>query len=144
VDRRFAFDTTWLVAASPEEVRDVLVDLEHYPAWWPEVRAVAKVGEDDAIVLCRSVLPYTLELRLHAVSRELPTLRVEVSGDLRGSVAWTLSDDGAGGTRIKASQEVALVPFPTVVVAAARPVLVWNHHRMMRGCAAGLSARLSG
>ena len=83
MDRHFTFDTTWSVAATPDEVRDVLIDLEHYPEWWPQVRAVAKLGDDDAIVLCRASLPYALELRLHAVCRELPTLRVDVATDGR-------------------------------------------------------------
>lgn len=142
--KHFVFDTTWAIAAPAARVRDVLVDLERYPEWWPQIRAVAKLGDDDAIVLCRSMLPYTLELRLHAVCRELPTLRVDVAGDLRGSVAWTVTADGDGACVVQAHQEVDLVPFPRALIAAGRPVLTWNHDRMMRGCATGLAARLSG
>ena len=142
-NRHFSFDTTWSVDAPPDDVREVLVDLERYPQWWPQVRAVAKLGEDDAIVVCRATLPYSLELRLHAVSRELPTLRVDVAGDLAGSVAWTLTEEGHG-TRVDAHQEVELRGVPAALVAATRPLLSWNHHRMMRGCALGLDAQLSG
>ena len=143
MDRHFRFDTTWSAPAAPDRVRDVLVDLERYPQWWPQVRAVGKLGDDDAVVLCRSALPYTLELRLHAVSRELPTLRVEVTGDLVGSVAWTLRDDGAGGTDIEARQEVELVALPAALVAPLGPLLAWNHARMMAGGCAGLRTRLA-
>ena len=122
----------------------MLVDLERYPAWWPQIRAVGKLGEDDALVLCRAALPYTLELRLHAVSRDLPQLRVDVAGDLRGSVVWTLGDDGRGGCLVEARQEVELARLPGALVAAVRPILAWNHHRMMLGCQAGLAARLAG
>lgn len=142
MDRHFSFDTRWLLGATPERVRDVLIDLEHYPAWWPQVRAVAKLGEDDALVLCRAALPYTLELRLHAICRELPTLRVEASGDLRGSIAWTV-EASATGCVVHARQEVELTRLPSAVVAATRPILGWNHARMMAGGLAGLRARLT-
>ena len=45
-------------------VHEVLLDLEHYVDWWPQVRAVASAGPDDALVVCRSLLPYDLELHL--------------------------------------------------------------------------------
>ena len=109
----------------------------------PQIRAVAKLGDDDAIVLCRATLPYALELRLHAVERELPTLRVDIAGDLAGSVAWTLAEEADGGTRVEAHQEVELTAVPALLVAMTRPLLAWNHHRMMRGCALGLDARLA-
>ena len=143
LNRHFSFDTTWSLDATVAAVRDVLVDLERYPEWWPQVRAVAKLGDDDAIVVCRAALPYALEPRLHAVSRELPTLRVDVAGDLVGSVAWTLTEEPGGGTRVEAHQEVELTTVPAALVAVARPLLTWNHDRMMRGCALGLDARLS-
>ena len=78
--KAYEFRETWEVAAPVDDVHDVLVDLERYPAWWPQVVAVASLGPDDARVLCRSALPYTLDLVLHAVSREAPTLEVEVAG----------------------------------------------------------------
>ncbi|MDP3895004.1 MAG: hypothetical protein Q8Q44_27460, partial [Nocardioides sp.] len=65
--RHYTFRDTWVVPASAARARAVLVDLEHYGSWWPQVVAVAKVGPDDARVLCRSALPYTLDLHLHAV-----------------------------------------------------------------------------
>ena len=68
--RSFHFESTWEVAAPLADVHSVLVDLEHYPDWWPQVLAVAKLDDDTARVLCRSVLPYTLDLVLGAVHRE--------------------------------------------------------------------------
>ncbi len=90
---------------APPAVHDLLVDLEHYPDWWPQVVAVASLGPDDARVLCRSTLPYTLDLVLHAVDRSPGRLEVAVSGDLSGSVRFALSDD-PGGTRLDFAQEV--------------------------------------
>lgn len=140
-ERLFQFVDSWEVDASPERVRDVLVDLERYPQWWSEVRAVAKVNDDEAIVLCRSRLPYTLEMHLHAVSRELPTVRVDITGDLDGWAQWTLIETAAG-TRLDFAQEVDLVRLPRWIASATRPLLTWNHHRMMSGARLGLMSRL--
>ena len=90
----YSFRASWLTPAPPDAVAGTVVDLEHYPEWWPQVRAVAKLGPDTARVLCRSALPYTLDLVLDAVSREAPVLEVAVSGDLEGFVRWTVAPDG--------------------------------------------------
>jgi carbon monoxide dehydrogenase subunit G len=139
----YEFRGTWTVAAPLEAVRDTVVDLEHYPEWWPQIRAVAKLGPDDARVLCRSALPYTLDLLLHAVSRDGPVVEVAVSGDLDGSVRWRLSPE-AGGTRMDFEQRVEVSGLLAVLSYAARPLLRWNHHRMMLGCISGLRDRLAG
>ncbi|MDF1603885.1 SRPBCC family protein [Nocardioides sp. YIM 152315] len=137
----FVFRDSWEVAASPAAVHGVLVDLEHYPAWWPQVVAVASLGPDDARVLCRSVLPYTLDLVLHAVSRSAERLEVGVSGDLAGSVCFALTPVAAG-TRLDFTQEVSVQGWLGAAAYVARPLLRWNHRRMMRGCRQGLD-RLS-
>ncbi|MFT4083354.1 MAG: SRPBCC family protein [Nocardioides sp.] len=140
---RYRFTDDWTVPGSPAAVRDLLVDLGDYPRWWPQVRAVASLGSDRARVRCRSALPYTLDLTLRAVSRELPRLEVEVSGDLAGRVSWTLRP-AATGTRMLFEQDV-MVDGPLALASRVlRPVLRWNHARMMAGCRAGLVRRLSG
>lgn len=136
--RPYLFRERWTVPAAPEQVRDVLTDLEHYPAWWPQVVAIAKLGEDDAIVLCRSALPYTLELRLHALSRDLPTIAVAIDGHLRGQVRWTLTPYGEGSTALLWEQQVRVTGWLAPLAALARPLLRWNHARMMAGGLAGL------
>ena len=141
--RSYEFRETWEVAAPVDAVRDVLVDLERYPEWWPQVVAVASLGPDDARVLCRSTLPYTLDLVLHAVSREAPLLEVEVAGDLTGAVRWHLSPT-ATGTRLDFAQDVTvqgrLLGWASYV---GRPLLAWNHDRMMAGCLEGLRRQLA-
>ncbi len=144
----YFFRDSWHVAASPERVRDVVIDLERYPLWWPQVVAVASLGPDDARVLCRSALPYTLDLVLHAVTRELPVLEVEVSGDLAGRIGFTVTEEpgragGAGGARLDFAQEVVVSGPLAVASRVARPLLTWNHERMMRGCRQGLARRLA-
>jgi carbon monoxide dehydrogenase subunit G len=138
-ERHFSFTDSWTVPAPPERVREVLIDLERYPEWWPQVRAVAKLDDDNARVLCRAALPYTLDLILTAVSRDLPTVRVDLDGPLAGWAAWTVTASEEG-TRLDFEQEVDLVSVPAWLIAATRPLLVWNHHQMMRGAQRGLSA----
>lgn len=138
---RHQFRETWTVAAPPDEVAAVLTDLEFYPQWWPQVVAVAALDEDSARVLCRSRLPYTLDLVLTAVTRRAPTLRVDVGGDLVGHVRFDLVAEGPR-TRLDFQQDVTVSGWLALASRVGRPVLHWNHAQMMRGCREGLSARL--
>ncbi len=139
----YEFRGSWTVAAPLDAVREAVVDLEHYPDWWPQVRAVVKLGPDDARVLCRSTLPYTLDLVLHAVSREGTVLEVEVGGDLAGRVRWRLAPQGSG-TRMDFEQRVEVTGPLALASYVVRPLLRWNHHRMMLGCIGGLRDHLAG
>jgi hypothetical protein len=138
----YAFTDSWSTSASPEVVRDVLVDLEHYVDWWPQVRAVASAGPDDALVVCRSLLPYDLELHLRAESRETELLRVGIDGPIRGFAEWRLAAAGAG-TRLDFEQRVRAVARTFRWASyAAKPLLSANHTWMMRGAQRGLEERL--
>jgi len=145
----YVFTTDWAVPAPVAEVAAVLDDLERYPEWWPQVRAVASLGPTTARVLCRSTLPYTLDLVLEAVRRPGPvvepveTLEVDVGGDLEGRVRWHLAP-AAGGTAMHFEQEVEIGGALALASYVARPLLAWNHHRMMVGCELGLRRWLAG
>ena len=144
--RRYTFTSSWETPAPVGEVAATVLDLEHYPEWWPQVRAVAKLGPDTAWVRCRSVLPYTLDLVLDAVCRTPPRLEVAISGDLSGyaRVSLTPAADAAGGTRLEFRQQVEARGLVGLASYLLRPVLVWNHARMMAGCEEGLARRLTG
>jgi hypothetical protein len=138
----FAFSDRWVATAGPERVQEVLLDLEHYVDWWPQVRAVASLGPDDALVVCRSRLPYDLELHLHAESRGPDVLRVGIDGPIRGFAAWRLTPV-EGGTRLDFEQRVEAVGRAFRWASyVAKPVLAANHAWMMRGAEQGLEARL--
>ena len=133
----YRFDGEWRVDGSPDTVAAVLADLGRYPAWWPQILAVASLGPDDARVLCRSTLPYTLDLVLTAVRRETRVLETALSGDLTGLVRWTVAGE-RDGSRLRWEQEVTVTGLLAVASYAARPLLAWNHRRMMAGGIAGL------
>ncbi len=140
----YALRGTWRVGAPVAQVAEVLVDLERYPEWWPQVRAVGWLGPDDGLVLCRSALPYTLALRLRARRREPPALEVALEGDLTGTVRWHLTEEPGGGTRVDVEQDVVAGGGLALLSAVARPLLRWNHDRMMADGMRGLRARLGG
>lgn len=142
------FHEAWHVAAPPEAVARTLADLAAYPSWWPQVVAVAALGDDHARVLCRSRLPYTLDLVLTAVTREVPRLEVRVEGDLDGWVRFDLVPDvgpqGAGpGTLLDFHQQVSARGWLAYASGPLRRLLPWNHHEMMRGCRDGLRGHLA-
>lgn len=138
----YRFEHRLSVRAPLEQVHRVLVDLERYPAWWPQVRAVGSLGPDTALVLCRSALPYDLELVLHAVRREPPVLEVRIGGAIEGSARWTLSRYD-GTTRLAYEQEVDAHGALAWASYLLKPLLRWNHRRMMAGFDRGLGEALS-
>jgi carbon monoxide dehydrogenase subunit G len=137
----YAFEHELWLAAPRAAVHAVLVDLEQFGSWWPQVRAVASLGPDDALVVCRSALPYDLELHLHAESRAPGLLRVRIDGPITGTAQWALTEV-PGGTRLAFAQHVHATG-PSLVLASyvLKPLLRWNHERMMRGAEEGLTAR---
>jgi len=147
VRARFEFTGEWVVDGPADTVAAVLGDLGTYPTWWPQVRAVASLGPVDARVLCRSALPYTLDLVLTAVHREPRLLETRLTGDLDGVVRWRIAEE-AVGTRLRWEQEVTVRGAMAVAAYVARPLLAWNHQRMMSAGVAGLRVevrrRLSG
>ena len=139
----YRFTHEAVVAASRERVQAMLVDLEHYPEWWREVHAVLKIDDDNAVVLVRSVLPYELELHLHAVSRDPGLLEVAIGGALQGWSRWHLYDEGPDRCLLRYEQEVTVrAPLLRLGSWLARPLLRWNHARMMRGAEDGLRRAL--
>lgn len=131
-----------IVDAPASRVAEVLVDLEFYPTWWPQVRAVASLGPDDAWAICRSALPYHLELHLTALRRDPEHLEVAIDGPIRGFARWQLGQSGAG-TALHFTQEVEAQGALAVASRVLRPLLTWNHEVMMRGCVQGLRDALA-
>jgi hypothetical protein len=140
MSRRYTFDHRWTVAARASRVHEVLADLERYPDWWPQIRAVAKIDDDNARVICRSVLPYNIDLLLTAIRRDPLMLETTLSGDLQGTARWLLHPVG-DRTDLVYLQDVLVTGrlLGALSVALRRP-LAWNHDKMMAGCRGGLAA----
>ncbi|HEU4567577.1 MAG TPA: SRPBCC family protein [Marmoricola sp.] len=140
----YHFSSSATVDAPRARVHGLLLDLERYPEWWHQVRAVGSLGPDDALLVCRSLLPYDLEVRVHAVSREPGCLAVDVDGPLAGWVRWALTELGPHRTRLDYEQRVRVRSWPLVAGSwVARPLLRANHAWMMRGAERGIRRRLA-
>jgi hypothetical protein len=140
VSARYRFEHAWRVPLPREWLFDVLADVAGYPAWWPQVRAVARVDDDTAHVVARSLLPYSLDLVLtRAVEdRGSGVLEARIDGQLAGWSRWRLDAEGET-TALRYEQEV-LTPgrLMTAASSVARPALEANHAWMMRGGRRGL------
>jgi hypothetical protein len=139
--RCYQFSSSFNLAAPRKRVHEVLVDLERYGDWWPQVRAVAKIDDDHALVVCRSTLPYGLELELTKVSEAIDLLEVVIDGPIRGWARFHLAENGPVITSLRFEQEVyAEARMMALASYVVKPLLAWNHHRMMAGAEQGLRA----
>jgi hypothetical protein len=141
----YEFRSDWHVAAQPDDVFDVLVDIGSYPLWWPQVRAVARASHDRALLVCRSVLPYSLEFVASRRREDKVTgvLEAGLEGDLDGWARWTLLANGSGTDVVYEQRVVTARSLLRLLAPLARPALKSNHSWMMRGGERGLHHRLA-
>lgn len=142
---RYVFRSEWRFDAPPDAVYHALVDVEHYPAWWHQVRSARWISDKSGELTCRSLLPYDLTF---VIEREVEdplnrTLRARLTGDLTGESQWTITDSAGGGT-IAVFDEDVTVSKGMIRAAGliARPALKFNHGLMMRSGEAGLRRAL--
>ena len=147
VGHLFVFEHVWHVPAASARAYAALADVESYPRWWPEVRSVRRIDEHSGDALVRSVLPYTLHLRL---TRDVEDpdgrrLRVRIGGDLEGWARFSVEHSGPSSSCARYRQEVRIgTPFLRHAATLAGPVLRFNHGAMMRSGERGLAALLGG
>jgi hypothetical protein len=143
---RYRFRSRWRLPAPVDDVFDALGSVRDYPAWWPEVREVARVDEETARVRCRSLLPYDLVFTMREERRDpaAGVLETSLAGDLDGFSRFTLRAEGAGTVADYAQEVVASKPLLRRTALLARPVFVANHRLMMRNGERGLRTFLAG
>ncbi len=140
--RLWQFRHDWVVAASPDDVYAVCADLDAYPTWWREVRSIRRIDDDTGLATIRSVLPYSLHLRM---TRDLEDpverrLRTELAGDLTGWAEFRIEPVGAAKSAVSYRQEVEITaPFLGRLAPALGPLLRANHSAMMRSCERGMA-----
>lgn len=143
---RFQFRSQWRLPAAPQQVYDVLADVETYPQWWPQVRKARRIDDVSGELTCRSLLPYDLVFRMHQELRDGDglVLRAQMDGDLNGSTQWTITSDGNGAAYAVFDEDVSV---GSGLLSAAgrlfRPALKFNHDLMMRAGEKGLRKHLS-
>lgn len=95
----YHFITTWRLAATPQEITDVLGDAAGLARWWPSVYLRVDVldpGDADGLgkvveLWTKGFLPYTLRWRFRVTESNPPTgFRLDAEGDFVGRGIWTL------------------------------------------------------
>lgn len=150
---RYHFITRIELTSPIDDIWATLARSESWIDWWRWLRDVEVLNEGDSEGVGRRVrqtVSSPLRYRLTYVgfitrvsSRELS--RFEAEGDL----------EGQGQFRIEATENgTALITFDwlvetpkewmNLIAPLARPVFVWNHHRLMEDFAEDLSAATGG
>ena len=144
--RHYQFRTVWNLDAPCEHVLAVVRDLESYPRWWPEVKAVTPLGDGRFEVRARSVLPFELRIVAEESARaeRSGTIEARLRGELEGFARWTLEDAG-GACRLVFEQDVETrKTLLDALAPVARPAFRLNHRMMMRHGLVGLQRFLAG
>lgn len=141
----YRFRNVWSVGAAAGRVFDALVDLTSWPRWWPDVRAVHRIDDDTAELLCRSTLPYALILRLRRAVQDERSgrLRVDMTGDLEGYTDAVVAPHDVGAQLAIDQRVVVTKPLLRTLAPVARPLFQVNHALMMRRGRRGLRAYLA-
>lgn len=148
VDRNYyRFHSAWRLCAPTDDVFRALVELDDYPLWWPEVRAVHRLPDDETRrLVCRSLLPYDLVFTLRQVLRDRRAGIIEagLDGDLEGSSRWTVSTAPGGTLAVFDQQVVVNKSLLRRLSLIGRPAFVANHTLMMSHGRRGVTAYLAG
>jgi uncharacterized protein YndB with AHSA1/START domain len=150
----YAFLTTWVVPATPEEITDVLADPEALARWWPSVYlkvAVQDPGDDRGLgrvvdLFTKGWLPYTLRWQFRVTESDPPRgFTIAASGDFVGRGIWTLTPEPpAGGPGTPSGGPTTRVVYDWRISAekgllkrfsfAMKPIFAANHRwAMARG-----------
>lgn len=146
----YCFVSEWEVAAPVAEVWSAILNSQDWPKWWPGVRRVMPVqpggsaGTGDVRrYAMRSALPYTLEFDME-VMEIAPRERLQgmARGEVEGIGVWTFSASERG-CRARYRWDVRTVPlWMNLIAPVARPLIKWNHDRIMTAGARGLARHL--
>jgi carbon monoxide dehydrogenase subunit G len=143
----YAFLTTWLVAATPEEIVDVLGDAEALSRWWPSVYlkvTVLEPGDERGLgrvvdLYTKGWLPYTLRWQFRVTESDPPRgFAIEASGDFVGRGVWTITPEAAagesGGPRTRVEYDWRIVAEKGLLKRlsfVAKPFFAANHRWAM-------------
>jgi len=142
----YRFQSTWGIDAKQADVYSILEAVDHYPEWWPEVRAADRLAADRYRMQIRSFLPYDLVFVGTQWERDPQTgiLSIHMKGDLEGFSRWTIVPRDHETTVTFDEQVTVTKPILRRLAVVGRPAFQWNHALMMRHCRAGLRACLAG
>lgn len=150
---RYHFVTTIELTASPEEIWETLARSKEWADWWRWLKEVEVLNEgspDGVGRRVRHIVSSPLRYRLTYVGfitrTNEPTMsRFEAEGDLEGRGQFRLDPADSSNTLITFDW---LVETPkawmNILAPVARPIFVWNHHRLMDDFAEDLAEATGG
>jgi Polyketide cyclase / dehydrase and lipid transport len=150
VPRPFAFDRTWVFAASPHEFFATVAQTDEFTRWWSWLRVFDVDGPEPAGLhagararcVIQAPLPYALRLTIAVEEVEADALvATQVDGDLRGPARLEIAPHPDGCTaRLVWSLELR-DPILRNVAVFARPAMVWAHDRVVAAGVADFERR---
>lgn len=147
---RYRFVTTWCFDAPADHVWALMQDAETMPKWWSGVRRFEVIGQRRELQVGSRInaavggllgeLVFTLEV-VEVQPGKL--LRMKSTGDLDGEGIWKL-DERDGATFTSYSWDVTTTgSLMNLFGLVFKPVLVWNHNRVMAKGYRSIKTRLA-
>lgn len=146
----FDLTTEWRLAAPRSRVWTLIRNVEAWPDWWPNVRAVRCISPGDESGLGAvheftwgTALPYRIVLRMGVVGID-PLQRIEgvATGDLEGRGAWTF-EDMPGGTIVRYRWTVRTEKsWMKYLAPLLHRLFAWNHGKVMHAGRIGIERLL--
>lgn len=149
---RYHFVTSIELATTPQQIWETLARSEDWVHWWRWLEQAEVLDQGDTRGIGHRVrhrvtspLRYGLTYVGEVNMAEEPVMsRFEAEGDLEGIGQFTLEETGHGSTNITFHW---LVETPktwmNMLAPFARPLFVWNHHRLMDDFARDLAGAVS-
>jgi uncharacterized protein YndB with AHSA1/START domain len=149
VATRYHFVTDIRLSTNPERVWEALTRSDSSPPWWRWLREVEVIDRGDRQGIGARFRHQVGTPLLYEISYVGEVTRVvepslaefEASGDFVGTGQFHLRPTGDGGTDLAFTWLVATPKrWMSLLGWVARPVFVWNHHRLMSDFAKDLAA----
>jgi len=148
---RFVRIASWHLAAPVERVWALLMDVEGWPGWWPDLLAVHRLraGAADGAgglteFVWRSRLGYRLCLVMETTRvAALREIEGRARGDLEGHGLWLLHETPSGAVQVTYRWDIRLErDWMRLLTPLLRPMFAWSHAAVMRRGARGMAAAL--
>ena len=142
---RYRFLTEFELSSSPAAVENALRDVDNWGTWWRWAQRVESLTSERGVVGARYrnristplLYGFTYDTELVEVTDDL--IRLNVSGDLHGTGLFRFQETDSGGSFLSLDWSVETRKlWMNVLSPVARPVFVWNHHRLMADFGEGL------
>lgn len=145
----YRFETNWKFEADIRQVWGLIGGIRYDDWWWGvSTQPLSQAGTPDGIgdrynFIFRTKLPYKLAFVSEIVGKREPDyMEIRASGELEGTGAWKLWQEG-GVTHVRYIWQVnANKKWMNALAPVLRPAFVWNHDQVMKEGAKGIAKKL--